>query len=175
MVCTGCRGDAAGTRTELARAGDRRITMQRGRAKRYCMTLFRGVTVIPVLTIEREADAVPLARALVEGGLPAHRGHAATHRRRRPRSPLSRASCRKSPSAPGPCCAPPMSRSAVQAGARFLVSPGMTPELAATALGGRTAVSAGGRNAVRGHDGARPRHLRDETVSGRGAGRRRAV
>ena len=31
---------------------------------------FRRVTVIPVLTIEREADAVPLARALLGGGLP---------------------------------------------------------------------------------------------------------
>src|SRR6202043_2616511 len=33
-------------------------------------SLFRGVAVIPVLTIEREADAVPLARALHGGGLP---------------------------------------------------------------------------------------------------------
>ena len=32
--------------------------------------LFRGVSVIPVVTIERERDAVPLARTLVEGGLP---------------------------------------------------------------------------------------------------------
>ena len=31
--------------------------------------LFRGATVIPVLSIERESDAVPLARALSEGGL----------------------------------------------------------------------------------------------------------
>ena len=31
--------------------------------------LFRGTSVIPVLTIERERDAVPLARALGEGGL----------------------------------------------------------------------------------------------------------
>ena len=31
--------------------------------------LFRGVAVVPVLTIEREADAVPLARALFDGGL----------------------------------------------------------------------------------------------------------
>jgi 2-dehydro-3-deoxyphosphogluconate aldolase/(4S)-4-hydroxy-2-oxoglutarate aldolase len=31
--------------------------------------LIAGVPVIPVLTIERPADAVPLARALVEGGL----------------------------------------------------------------------------------------------------------
>ena len=31
--------------------------------------LFRGTSVIPVLTIDREGDAVPLARALGEGGL----------------------------------------------------------------------------------------------------------
>src|SRR5437868_15012412 len=31
--------------------------------------LFRGISVIPVLTIERERDAVPLAHALFEGGL----------------------------------------------------------------------------------------------------------
>jgi len=32
--------------------------------------IFRGIPVIPVLSIERERDAVPLARALCEGGLP---------------------------------------------------------------------------------------------------------
>jgi len=32
--------------------------------------LFRGVVVIPVMTIEREEDAVPLARALLDGRLP---------------------------------------------------------------------------------------------------------
>lgn len=32
--------------------------------------IIRRAPVIPVLTIEREEDAVPLARALVEGGLP---------------------------------------------------------------------------------------------------------
>jgi 2-keto-3-deoxy-6-phosphogluconate aldolase len=30
--------------------------------------LFHGVAVVPVLTIEREEDAVPLACALFEGG-----------------------------------------------------------------------------------------------------------
>jgi 2-dehydro-3-deoxyphosphogluconate aldolase/(4S)-4-hydroxy-2-oxoglutarate aldolase len=32
--------------------------------------LFRGISVVPVLTIDRERDAVPLARVLFEGGLP---------------------------------------------------------------------------------------------------------
>ena len=31
--------------------------------------IFYGVSVIPVVTIDRERDAVPLARALYEGGL----------------------------------------------------------------------------------------------------------
>ena len=59
--------------------------------------------VVPVLTIERTADAVPLARALVKGGLPVleitlpHRdgpGGPGGHRRAR---------CRKPWSAQGPC------------------------------------------------------------------------
>ena len=54
--------------------------------------------VVPVLTIERTADAVPLARALVKGGLPvleitlAHRdgpGGPGGHRRARCRTPWS--------------------------------------------------------------------------------------
>ncbi len=42
--------------------------------------------------------------------------------------------CRRSSSAPARCCAPPMSPPRCAAGARFLVSPGTTPELAASAL-----------------------------------------
>src|ERR1700754_2808608 len=33
------------------------------------LALFKGARVVPVLTIERVADAVPLARALVKGGV----------------------------------------------------------------------------------------------------------
>ncbi len=69
--------------------------------------LFRGISVIPVLTIAREEDAVPLARALGEGGLSvievALRSPAATAAI----ATQSRASCRTSPSAPGRCSAPP--------------------------------------------------------------------
>jgi 2-dehydro-3-deoxyphosphogluconate aldolase/(4S)-4-hydroxy-2-oxoglutarate aldolase len=35
----------------------------------HLVALFRDATVIPVLTIERIQDAVPLARALVAGGV----------------------------------------------------------------------------------------------------------
>jgi 2-dehydro-3-deoxyphosphogluconate aldolase / (4S)-4-hydroxy-2-oxoglutarate aldolase len=95
--------------------------------------LFRGVSVIPVITIDRDRDAVPLARALFEAGLPVLEITLRT------------------PAAPGAIAAishelphvvvgaGTLLRAAdvgraVQAGARFLVSPGMTPELAASAL-----------------------------------------
>src|SRR6266851_1064873 len=43
--------------------------MPPGRRIPIMHALFRGASVIPVLTIDRERDAVPLARALGEGGL----------------------------------------------------------------------------------------------------------
>jgi 2-dehydro-3-deoxyphosphogluconate aldolase / (4S)-4-hydroxy-2-oxoglutarate aldolase len=95
--------------------------------------LFRGVSVIPVLTIDRERDAVPLARALFEGGLPvieialrtpAATGAIAAIARELPQVVVGAGTLLR---------AADVGR-AVQARARFLVSPGMTPELAASAL-----------------------------------------
>jgi 2-dehydro-3-deoxyphosphogluconate aldolase / (4S)-4-hydroxy-2-oxoglutarate aldolase len=89
--------------------------------------LFRGVSVIPVLTIDRERDAVPLARALSDGGLavievtlrtPAAIAAITAISRDLPQVTIGAADV----------------AAAVQAGARFLVSPGTTPELAASAL-----------------------------------------
>jgi len=95
--------------------------------------LFRGVSVIPVLTIDRERDAVPLARALCEGGLPvieiALRTEAATAAiaaiaRELPQAVVGAGTLQRAADV----------AAAVHAGARFLVSPGTTPELAASAL-----------------------------------------
>src|ERR1700731_3683686 len=95
--------------------------------------LFRGISVIPVLTIERERDAVPLARALYEGGLPvieitlrtaAAPAAIAAIARELPQIVLGA----------GPLLRAADIATAVHAGARFLVSPGMIPELAAAAL-----------------------------------------
>jgi 2-dehydro-3-deoxyphosphogluconate aldolase/(4S)-4-hydroxy-2-oxoglutarate aldolase len=95
--------------------------------------LFRGVSVIPVLTIDRERDAVPLARALFEGGLsvieialrtPAATAGIAAIARELPQVAVGAGTLLR---------AADVGR-AVQAGARFLVSPGLTPELAASAL-----------------------------------------
>jgi 2-dehydro-3-deoxyphosphogluconate aldolase/(4S)-4-hydroxy-2-oxoglutarate aldolase len=95
--------------------------------------LFRGIPVIPVLTIEREADAVPLAHALLEGGLrvievtlrtPAAVAAIAAVIRELPQVVVGA----------GTVQCPTDVVQACVAGARFLVSPGMTPELAAAAL-----------------------------------------
>jgi 2-dehydro-3-deoxyphosphogluconate aldolase/(4S)-4-hydroxy-2-oxoglutarate aldolase len=96
-------------------------------------SLFRGVGVIPVLTIEREADAVPLARALLDGGLPLLEVTL--------RTPAALAAiaaiAQQVPQlvvGAGTVQRPVDVVQACTAGARFLVSPGMTPELAAAAL-----------------------------------------
>ena len=95
--------------------------------------MFRGTSVIPVLTIERERDAVPLARALGEGGLsvievalrtPAATAAIAAITRELPHIIIGAGTLQRAADV----------AAAVHAGARFLVSPGTTPELAAAAL-----------------------------------------
>ena len=95
--------------------------------------LFRGTSVIPVMTIERERDAVPLARALGEGGLsvievalrtPAATAAIAAIARELPEIVVGAGTLQRAADV----------AAAVHAGARFLVSPGTTPELAAAAL-----------------------------------------
>src|SRR5437763_6019253 len=95
--------------------------------------LFRGASVIPVLTIDREGDAVPLARALGEGGLsvievtmrtPAAAAAIAAIARELPHIVVGAGTLLRAADV----------AAALHAGARFLVSPGTTPELAAAAL-----------------------------------------
>lgn len=95
--------------------------------------LFGGVSVIPVLTIERAEDAVPLARALYQGGLrlievtlrtPVAPAAIATIARELPQVVVGAGTVQR----------PADVVQAYAAGARFLVSPGMTAELAAAAL-----------------------------------------
>jgi len=95
--------------------------------------LFRGASVIPVMTIERESNAVPLARALAEGGLsvieialrtPAATAAIAAIARELPHIVIGAGTLQRAADV----------AAAAHAGARFLVSPGTTPELAAAAL-----------------------------------------
>ena len=87
--------------------------------------------VIPVLTIERASDAVPLARALVAGGLPAIE----VTLRTAAALDAARAITAEVPDCVvgiGTVLSPADVAQAVAAGARFLVSPGTTAELAAS-------------------------------------------
>ncbi len=95
--------------------------------------IFRGVRVVPVLTIEREADAVPLARALARGGLKLLEVTLRT-----PAAPKAIAAiAREVPEVvvgAGTVLRDADVARAKAAGARFLVSPGLTQELAAAGL-----------------------------------------
>jgi 2-dehydro-3-deoxyphosphogluconate aldolase/(4S)-4-hydroxy-2-oxoglutarate aldolase len=95
--------------------------------------IFAGVTVIPVVTIERAEDAVPLARALRKGGLRAIevtlRTPAAIEALRRIAADVPEIVAGAGTLLTGKDVA-----RAKEAGARFLVSPGMTPDLAAAGL-----------------------------------------
>src|ERR1044072_6065544 len=85
--------------------------------------------VIPVLTIERAADAVPLARALVAGGLPVIEG---TLRTKAALDAIS-AIARDVPDCVvgvGTVTRVPDIAAAISAGAKYLVSPGTPAELA---------------------------------------------
>lgn len=57
--------------------------------------------VVPVVVLEDAADAVPLARALVAGGLPAIEVTLRTAKRRSTRSGRSPGRCRRRSSGPG--------------------------------------------------------------------------
>ncbi len=95
--------------------------------------IFERTTVVPVLTIERLEDALPLAEALARGGLTVlevtFRTEAA--------APAIAAIARELPDAvvgAGTLLRPNDITQALEAGAKFLVSPGMVPELVAAGL-----------------------------------------
>ena len=94
--------------------------------------LFRDVAIVPVLTVEHEDNAVPLARALLNGGLrvievtlrtPAAVRAFAAISRRLPEIVVGAGTVQRPADVVEAC----------SAGAQFLVSPGMTPELVAAA------------------------------------------
>lgn len=92
--------------------------------------LFEKVPVLPVLTIERVADAVPLARALAAGGLPLLEVTLRTD----VALEAARAIVGNVPEAVvgiGTLTQIPDIRLALSAGAQFLVTPGTPPDLAA--------------------------------------------
>ena len=94
------------------------------------VSLLDVVPVLPVVVVERREDAVPIARALVAGGLPAIELTL--------RTPAALDAIRAiSDEVPeilvgaGTVVSPGQAKEARDAGARFLVSPGSTPTLLA--------------------------------------------
>ncbi len=92
----------------------------------------RRTPVVPVLTITRRQDAVPLARALVDGGLTTLEITLRTPEAAAALSDIAEALPHALVGA-GTVLTPEQATQAIAAGARFLVSPGMTPRLAEAA------------------------------------------
>ena len=92
------------------------------------LALARRARVIPVVTVEKLEDAVPLARALMKGGLPVIE----ITLRTQGAVDAIRAIVADVPGAyvgAGTIREPGQGKEAVAAGARFIVSPGVTPTL----------------------------------------------
>ncbi|MBX6425934.1 MAG: bifunctional 4-hydroxy-2-oxoglutarate aldolase/2-dehydro-3-deoxy-phosphogluconate aldolase [Variibacter sp.] len=94
------------------------------------LPLVTRAPVIPVLTVDRVADAVPLARALVAGGLPVLEVTLRTPAALEAIAAIAAAMPQAIVGA-GTVTEPKDVAEAVEAGARFLVSPGTPAELAA--------------------------------------------
>lgn len=95
--------------------------------------IFQGTSVIAIVTVTRAADAVPLAAALLRGGL---RVIEVTLRTPEATAAI-RDIARRLPDAvvgAGTVLTGADVTRAVEAGARFLVSPGLTPDLVAAGL-----------------------------------------
>ena len=100
------------------------------RAPRAVRSLLDLVPVMPVVVIERLEDAVPVAQALVAGGLPAIELTLRTD----VALDAIRAIADEVPAiyvGAGTVTTPGQAKEALDAGARFLVSPGATPSLLA--------------------------------------------
>ena len=96
------------------------------------LAVLRRAPVVPVLIIDRLEDAVPLGTALVKGGLPALEVTL--------RTPSALEAIRAMSAIPGGVVGAgtvldrAQAKAAVEAGAKFLVSPGATPDLLDVAI-----------------------------------------
>lgn len=110
------------------------------------LAILRRAPVVPVLTIDDPHTAVPLAHALVEGGLPALEITLRTDAALEAMELISR----HVPGAivgAGTVLTASQLREAESAGAKFLVSPGCSPKLAEAAAGGKAPLLPGASTA----------------------------
>ena len=104
------------------------MTEKNTASRQAFVALARRARIIPVITIERAEDAVPLARALVAGGLPVIE---ITLRSQQAIDAI-KAIAEGVPEAhvgAGTVREPGQGKRAIAAGARFIVSPGATMQL----------------------------------------------
>jgi Entner-Doudoroff aldolase len=128
--------------------------------------------VIPVLTIERESDAVPLARALCAGGLTVLEVTLRTSAALAAISAMRKAVPEAIVGA-GTLTVPEDFARVVAAGAQFAVTPGLTEELAVAGRHSGIPLLAGHRDRLRVDRGACSRLHRAEVLPGRTRGRNR--
>lgn len=96
------------------------------------LSVLRRAPVVPVLIIDRLEDAVPLGTALVKGGLPALEVTMRTPAALKAIAAMSR--IEGGVVGAGTVLDRDQARAAVAAGAKFLVSPGSTPDLLDAAM-----------------------------------------
>lgn len=96
-------------------------------------TIFEAASIIPVLTVERIADAVPLAKALYSGGLKVIEMTLRTDDALAIMKEMKSA-CPDLLVGMGTIRSTSQIDASVEAGADFLVSPGLTPELGAAMI-----------------------------------------
>lgn len=91
-------------------------------------TRIRAIRIVPVITIEDPEDAVPLARALVDGGLPCAE---ITFRTPRALESLKRITAEVPElfAGAGTVLSPALASAARSAGAQFIVAPGFNPRV----------------------------------------------
>ena len=133
--------------------------------------ILRLAPVIPVVTIEQLKDAVPLARALVKGGLPVIEVTLRTGpgwRRSAPwRTRFRKGRGRRRHGADRGA----IRQSGKAAGAQFAVSPGATGQLLDAVSGARGAAAARHRHGLGSHGADRARLRVRKIISRRGVGR----
>ena len=142
--------------------------------RRKLEEILRAAPVIPVITIERARDAVPLARALVAGGL-----KALEITLRTPAAPAAaEAIVREVPEAMvglGTVLTAQDLDTARTLNARFALSPGATPELLDAAAQARSAVHSRRADRLRADGRARARLRRRQVLPGRSGRRDRGL
>ncbi|NLG02407.1 MAG: keto-hydroxyglutarate-aldolase/keto-deoxy-phosphogluconate aldolase, partial [Clostridia bacterium] len=92
------------------------------------LSKIQTIGIVPVIVIDDEKDAVPLAKALCRGGLPVAE---VTFRTKAAKSAIQKMTeeCKEMLVGAGTILTKEQADQAIEAGAKFIVSPGLNPEV----------------------------------------------